>query len=95
MNSNFAAFLRLIGRVEAGGGQQQRHIRIIRPGSFREKDYSPSTETEYRYISLGYVTCWTPLDGVDLLLVSLKVVDARILVHRPDLEYIYIFFIFS
>ena len=32
------------------------------------------------------MTCWTPLDGVNLLLVGLEVVDAGVLLHGPDLE---------
>jgi hypothetical protein len=38
MNSELLYVSESDGRVEAGGGQNQRHIRIIRPGSCQEKE---------------------------------------------------------
>lgn len=44
-----------------------------------------TSEHDIRIRVVGSGACWTPLDSVDLFTVSLKVMDAWLLLHTPNL----------
>lgn len=58
---------------------------ITRAAAWRRADATSPGQHETRAGVVGARSCRTPLDGVDLFTVGLQVVDARVLLHTPDL----------